>query len=173
MGNTRLLLILPLCALLQACGGLKLIDVPKSSAALQLTTPQQQTIHPKLNLIRDIVEDYDFEKKQLESDYQVFRAGITQRQYGQYEDRFTDTRTRRDLYEFREEARKFLRQRDIYLNEIKNLIEEVAAELTPDQRVKLAELKLPKLEVPLMLQRDPYSELRYIPNHPLGGANVF
>ena len=173
MGNTRLLLILPLCAFLQACGGLKLIDVPKSSAALQLTTPQQQTIHPKLNLIRDIVEDYDFEKKQLESDYQVFRTGITQRQYGQYEDRFTDTRTRRDLYEFREEARKFLRQRDIYLNEIKDLIEEVAAELTPDQRVKLAELKFPKLEVPLMLQRDPYSELRYIPNHPLGGTNIF
>jgi len=25
----------------------------------------------------------------------------------------------------------------------------------------------------LMLQRDPYNELRYIPNHPLGGANVF
>ncbi len=173
MGNTRLLLILPLCALLQACGGLKLIDVPKSSAALQLTTTQQQTIHPKLNLIRDIVEDYDFEKKQLEADYQVFRAGMTQRQSGRYEDRFTDTRTRRDLYEFREEARKFLRQRGIYLNEIKNIIEEVAAELTPDQRVKLAELKLPKLEVPLMLQRDPYSELRYIPDHPLGGANVF
>ena len=173
MGNTRLLLILPLCGLLQACGGLKLIDVSKSSAALQLTTTQQQTVHPKLNLIRDIVEDYDFEKKQLEADYQVFRAGITQRQYGRYEDRFTGTRTRRDLYAFREEARKFIRQRDIYLDEIKDLIEEVAAELTHDQRVKLAELKLPKLEVPLMLQSDPYSELRYIPNHPLGGANVF
>ena len=173
MGNGRLLLLLPLCALLQACGGLKLIDVPKSSAALQLTTVQQQKVQPKLKLIRDIVEDYDFEKKQLESDYQVFRAGITQRQYGRYEDRFTDTRTRRDLYEFRDEARKFLRQRDIYLNEIKDLIEEVAAELTHDQRLKLAELKLPKLEVPLMLQRDPYSELRYIPNHPLGGANMF
>ena len=173
MGNGRLLLLLPLCALLQACGGLKLIDVPKSSAALQLTTVQQQKVQPKLKLIRDIVEDYDFEKKQLESDYQVFRAGIMQRQYGRYEDRFTDTRTRRDLYEFRDEARKFLRQRNIYLNEIKDLIEEVAAELTHDQRVKLAELKLPKLEVPLMLQRDPYSELRYIPNHPLGGGNMF
>ena len=173
MGNTRLILILPLCALFQACGGLKLIDVSKSSAALQLTTAQQQKVQPKLKLIRDIVEDYDFEKKQLESDYQVFRAGITQRQYGRYGDGFMDTRMRRDLYEFREEARKFLRQRDIYLNEIKDLIAEVAAELTPDQHVKLAELKLPKLEVPLMLQRDPYSELRYIPNHPLGGANVF
>ena len=173
MRNTQVLLILPLCCLLQACGGLKLIDVSKSSAALQLTTAQQQTVQPKLQLIRDIVEDYDFEKKQLETDYQVFRSGITQRQYGQYEDGFMNTRTRRDLYEFREEARKFLRQRAIYLDEIKELIAEVTAELTPDQRVKFADLKLPKLEVPLMLQRDPYSELRYIPNHPLGGANVF
>ena len=174
MRNIRLLLILLLCGLLQACGGLKLIDVSKSSAALKLTTAQQQTIHPKLKLIRDLVEDYDFEKKQLEADYQVFRAGITQRQYGRYENGFMeDTRTRRDLYEFREEARKFLRQRDIYLDEIKELVAEVTAELTPDQRLKFADLKLPKLEVPLMLQRDPYSELRYIPNHPLGGTNIF
>ncbi|RKU07481.1 hypothetical protein C6503_24695 [Candidatus Poribacteria bacterium] len=173
MGNVRLILILFFCGLLQACGGLKLIDVSKSSTALQLTTAQQQTIPLKLKLIRDIVEDYDFEKKQLEADYQVFRAGITQRQYGRYEDGFMDTRTRRDLYEFREEARKFIRQRDIYLDEIKDIIQEISAELTPDQRLKLADMKLPKLEVPLMLQRDPYSELRYIPNHPLGGANIF
>ena len=173
MGNVRLLLILLLYGLLPACGGLKLIDVSKSTAALQLTTAQQQTIPPKLKLIRDIVEDYDFEKKQLEADYQVFRAGITQRQYGQYESGFMDTRTRRDLYEFREEARKFIRQRDIYIDEIKDIIQEISAELTPDQRLKLADMKLPKLEVPLMLQRDPYSELRYIPNHPLGGANIF
>ncbi len=173
MGNMRTLLILTLCGSLQACGGLKLIDVSKSSEALQLTSAQQQTIHPKLKLIRDIVEDYDFEKKQLEVDYQVYRAGITQRSYGRYEDRFTDTRSRRELNAFREEARKFLRQRGIFLNEIKDIIEEIAAELTPDQRVKLTELKLPKLEVPMMLQRDPYSELRYIPNHPLGGVDVF
>ena len=173
MGNGRTLLILILCGCLQACGGLKLIDVSKSSAALQLTTDQQQKIHPKLNLIRDIVEDYDFEKKQLEADYQIFRAGITQRRYGQYEDGFTDTRTRRELIRFREEARKFLRQRDVYLDEIKDIIQEVSAELTVEQRVKLAELRLPKLEVPIMLQSDPYRELRYIPNHPLGGVNVF
>ena len=165
--------ILLLCSFLQACGGLKLIDVSKSSEALQLTAAQQQTIHPKLNLIRDIVEDYDFEKKQLEADYQVYRAGITQRSYGRYEDRFADTRTRRELYEFREEARKFIRQRNIFLEEIKDIIEEIVTELTPDQRVKFAELKLPKLEVPLMLQSDPYNELRYIPNHPLGGIDIF
>ena len=174
MGNIiRLLLISLLCSLLQACGGLKLVDVSKSSAALQLTTTQQKTIHPKLNLIRDIVEDYEFEKKQLEADYQIFRAGITQRQYGQYEDRFADTGTRRELIRFREEARKFLRQRDIYLDEIKEIIQEISAELTTKQRVTFVELKLPKLEVPLMLQSDPYRELRYIPGHPLGGVNVF
>ena len=165
--------ILLLCGFLQACGGLKLIDVSKSSEALRLTAAQQQTIHPKLRLIRDIVDDYDFEKKQLEADYQVYRAGITQRSYGRYEDRFADTRTRRDLYEFREEARKFIRQRNIFLEEIKDIIEEILGELAPDQRVRFAELKLPKLEVPLMLQSDPYNELRYIPNHPLGGIDIF
>ena len=166
-------LILLLCGFLQACGGLKLVDISKSSVALQLTTAQQQTIHPKLKLIRDIIEDYDFEKKQLEVDYQVFRAGITQRQYDRYESGFMNTRSRRELNAFRDEARKFLKQREIYLNEIKDIIEEIAAELTPEQRVKLAELRLPKLEVPMMLQRDPYNDLRYIPNHPLGGMNVF
>ena len=169
----RVLLILILCGFLEACGGLKLIDVSRSSEALQLTPVQQQTIHPKLELIRDIVEDYDFEKKQLEADYQAYRAGITQRAYSRYEDRFRDTRSRRELYAFREEARKFIRQRDVFLDEIKDIIEEIAAELTPDQRVKLAELRLPKLEVPVMLQRDRYSELRYIPNHPLGGIDIF
>ena len=169
----RILLILLLCGFLQACGGLKLVDISKSSTALQLTATQQQTIHPKLELIRDLVEDYDFEKKQLEVDYQIFRAGITQRQYDRYEGGFTNTRSRRELNRFRDEARKFLKQREIYLDEIKDLVEEIAAELTAEQRVRLAELKLPKLEVPMMLQRDPYNDLRYISNHPLGGVNVF
>ena len=173
MRNIRMLLILLLCGFLQACGGLKLIDISKSSAALQLTTTQQQAIHPKLELIRDLVEDYDFEKKQLEVDYQVFRAGMTQRQYDRYEGRFMDTRSRRELNRFRDEAQKFLKQREIYLDEIKDLVEEIAAELTAEQRIRLTELKLPKLEVPMMLQRDPYNDLRYIRNHPLGGVNVF
>lgn len=165
--------ILLLCGFLQACGGLKLVDISKSSPALQLTTAQQQTIHPKLKLIRDIVEDYDFEKKQLEVDYQIFRAGMTQRYYDRYESGFMDTRSRRELNEFRDGARKFLKQREIYLDEIKEIVGEIAAELTPQQRLKLAEMRLPKLEVPVMLQRDPYNDLRYIPSHPLGGMNIF
>ncbi|MYC76898.1 hypothetical protein F4X10_14125 [Candidatus Poribacteria bacterium] len=165
--------ILLLCCFLPACGGLKLVDISKSSTALKLTTAQQQTIHPKLKLIRDIVEDYDFEKKQLEVDYQIFRAGMTQRYYDRYESGFMDARSRRELNAFRDEARKFLKQREIYLDEIKDIVEEVVAELTPEQRVKLTELKLPKLEVPVMLQRDPYNDLRYIPSHPLGGVNIF
>ena len=162
-----------LCCFLQACGGLKLVDISKSSAALQLTTAQQQEIHPKLKLIRDIVDDYDFEKKQLEVDYQIFRAGMTQRYYDRYESGFMDTRSRRELNEFRDDARKFLKQREIYLDEIKEIVEEIAAELTPQQRLKLAEMRLPKLDVPVMLQRDPYNDLRYIPSHPLGGVNIF
>ena len=173
MRNVWMLLMLLLCGLLQACGGPKLLDVSKNSSVLQLTTVQQQTIHPKLKLIRDIVDDYDFEKKQLEADYQVFRAGLTNRYYDRYETGFTDMRTRRELNAFRDEARKFLRQRAIFMDEINELIEEIVLELTEAQRVKFADLKRPKLDVPLMLQRDPYNDLRYIPNHPLGGINTF
>ena len=173
MRNRWMFLILPLCCILQACGGLKLIDISKSTAALQLTTAQQQTIHPKLNLIRDLVDDYDFEKKQLEADYQVFRAGLSQRYYDRYDQGYTDMRSRRELNAFRDEARKFLKQREIFMNEIQKLVEEIALELTDAQRVKFAELKFPELDVPLMLQRDPYNDLRYIPNHPLGGINTF
>ncbi len=173
MGNRRMFLIPLLCCFLQACGGAKLIDIPKSSAALQLTNKQKEAIHPKLGLIRDIVEDYNFEKKQLEADYQVFRAGLTQRRSSQYESGFMDARSRRDLNAFRDDARKFLKQRQMLIDEINKLIREIEAELTEPQRVKLVELKLPKLEVPMMLRRDPYSDLGYIPNHPLGGINVF
>ena len=173
MRNIEVFLILLLCCILQACGGLKLVDISKSTAALQLTKAQQQTIHPKLKLIRDLVDDYDFEKKQLEADYQIFRAGLTQRYYDRYEQGFTDMRSRRELNAFRDDARKFLKQREIFQNEIQKLVEEVVLELTDAQRVKFSELKLPKLDVPLMLQRDPYNDLRYIPNHPLGGINTF
>ncbi len=173
MRNVKMFLMLLLCGPLQACGGAKLLDVSKSTAALQLTPVQQQTIHPKLKLIRDIVDDYDFEKKQLEADYQVFRAGLTHRYYDRYESGFTDMRTRRELNAFRDEARKFLKHREIFMKEINKLIEEIAVELTDTQQVKFADLKLPKLEVPLMLQRDPSNDLRYIPNHPLGGINTF
>lgn len=173
MGNRRMFLIPLFCCFLQACGAPKLIDIPKSSAVLQLTNTQQEAIHPKLKLISDIVEDYNFEKKQLEADYQVFRAGLTQRRFSQYESGFMDSRSRRELNAFRDEARKFLRQRQILIDEINKLISEIVAELTEPQRVKLVALKPPELEVPLMLQRDLYNDLGYIPNHPLGGINVF
>ncbi len=173
MRNGRLFLILLLCGFLQACGGPKLLDVSKNSSVLQLSTTQQKTIHPKINLIRDLVDDYDFEKKQLEADYQIFRSGISNQYYDRYESGFMDMRARRELNAFRDEARKFLKQRQIFQNEIQKLVEEIALELTDAQRVKFAELKFPKLDVPLMLQRDPYNDLRYIPNHPLGGINTF
>ena len=63
-----------LCCFLVGCGVIKLTDIPNSISALQLTDAQKQTIQPKLKLIRDIVDDYDFEKKQLEGDLREYRA---------------------------------------------------------------------------------------------------
>ncbi len=173
MRQLKILFVLLLASTLHACGGLKLTDIQRSTAALKLTTAQQQVIQPKLKLIRDLAEDYEFEKKQLEVDYQVFRSGLDSRQYDRYESQFADTTARRALNRFRDDARKFLKQRAIYLNEIESLVHEIEAELDRQQREAFAQLKLPKLEVPVMLQRNPYNDLRYIPNHPLGGLNAF
>lgn len=173
MNKVPMFIILGLCCLLQACGGLKLTDIPKSTAALQLTESQKQAIQPKLQLINDIVEDYNFEKKQLEADYQVFRAGIRQQQFDRYPGSSFDPGRRRELTAFREEARKFMRQRELFLREIEKLVKEIAAALTATQRDKLAALKMPELIIPMMLRQDAYNDLRYIPNHPLGGTNIF
>ncbi len=173
MSDRQILLLLLLCCFLPACGGLKLIDVPKSTAALQLTESQKQAIQPKLALISDIVEDYNFEKKQLEAEYQVFRSGIRQQQFDRYPGSYFDPGRRRELTAFREEARKFMRQRELFLREIEKLVKEITAELTAMQRDKLAELKMPELIIPMMLRQDAYGALRYIPSHPLGGTNIF
>lgn len=173
MNNRLMFIILALCCFLQACGGLKLTDIPKSTAALQLSESQKQAIQPKLQLISDIVEDYNFEKKQLETDYQLLRSGIRQRQFDRYSEGYFDPGRRRELTAFREEARKFMRQRELFLKEIEKLLKEIAAELTATQQDKLAELKMPELIVPMMLRPDDYNALRYIPNHPLGGTNLF
>ncbi len=173
MNNRLMFSILTLCCLLQACGGFKLTDIPKSTAALQLTESQKQAIQPKLQLINDIVEDYNFEKKQLETDYQVLRSGIRQRQFDRYSEGYFDPGRRRELTAFREEAQKFMRQRELFLREIEKLVEEIAAALTATQQNKLAELKMPELVIPMMLRPDDYNDFRYIPNHPLGGTNFF
>lgn len=157
-----------LCCLLIGCGAVKLTDIPKSSSALQLTAVQKQTIQPKLKLIRDIVDDYDFEKRQLEGDLREYRAIASDRKLYRYDGGLSTAQRQRNLTQIRTKVRKFLSQRSTSLKEAEKLLREIHAELTAEQRVAFNKLKMPELEIPRSLRRDPHADLRRIPRHLIG-----
>lgn len=157
-----------LCYFLVGCGTTKLIDIPKSSSALQLTSKQKQAIHPKLKLILDIVADYDFEKRELEGDLREYRALTNDRRLYRYDGGLSTAQRQRNLTQIRTKVRKFLSQRSTSLKEIEKLLREIHAELTAEQRVAFNELKMPELEIPRSLRRDPHADLRRIPRHLMG-----
>lgn len=153
---------------LAGCGATRLIDIPKSSSALQLTYEQKKIIQPKLKLIRDIVDDYDFEKKQLDGDLREYRAMASDRRLYRYDGGLSTTQRQRSLNQIRTKVRKFLSQRSTLLKEIEKLLQEIHAELTAEQKVAFTELKMPELEIPRALRRDPHADLRRIPRHLIG-----
>ncbi|MCY4401031.1 MAG: hypothetical protein OXD54_00470 [Candidatus Poribacteria bacterium] len=156
------------CSILIGCGGIKLIDIRKSSSELHLTNQQKKVIHPKLEHIRDIVDDYDFEKKQMESDLRKYRALASDRNLYRYDGGYSTAQRRRNFTQIRTKVRKFLSQRNILLKEIEKLLLEIHTELTVEQRVVFTELKMPELEIPRSLRRDPHADLRHIPPHLIG-----
>lgn len=150
------------------CGRVNLIDISSSTSALQLTDKQQQVIHPKMKLIQDIVDDYDFEKRQMESELREYRIIDNDRQLNRYDGGLSTAQRQRRLSNVRIKIRKFLTQRNILLKEIGKLLQEIAVELSPDQLTVFNELRMPKLEIPQRLRRDHDADLRYIPRNPLG-----
>ena len=109
-----------LCLL--GCGVVKLVDIQQSTAELQLTSYQKQVIEPKLKLIRDIIEDYEFEKKQMESDMREYRILASDRGLYRYDGGLSTQQRRRGLTQIRTKVRKFLTQRNILLKEIEKAL---------------------------------------------------
>jgi hypothetical protein len=164
----KFLCIFILCCFFIGCGAIKLVDIQESSSALQLTDKQKQIIQPKLEYVSDIVEDYDFEKQQLESDLRGYRIIADDRQLNRMDGGLSTAQRQRTRNQMRIKARKFLSQRNTFLREIEKLLREIIAELTAEQRVTFGELKMPELEIPQMLKPDPHADLRYIPRNPIG-----
>lgn len=147
------------------CGVIKLIDIQRSTYELQLTGNQRQKIEPKLKLIRDIVDDYDFEKKQLEGNLREYLTLANDRGLYRYDGGLSKQQRRRGLTEISTKVRKFITQRNILVNEIEKLLREIHKELTEEQRVTFTKLKMPELEIPRSLKPDPHADLRHIPRH--------
>lgn len=149
---------------ISACGGVKLIDIPNSTSALNLSPEQQETITAKISVIRDIVEDYEFDKDEIESHYHGYRSEARMDQLSRYqgEQRMyrQSVRARNTL---RVKIREFITQRNAYLKEIGGLLKEIKAALSPEQNRRLNELKFPDLRLPSMIKPNHYRGLDVMP----------
>ena len=151
------LFILSLLAL--GCGGgIKLINLPDSSVALNLSKEQRESIEPKIVLIRDIIEDYEFERDEVEAEYRLYYTRANLPSMSRYEGG-RDRGVRFEWHQLRMKLRSFVAQRREYAKEISGLITEIRADLTPDQRVAFEDIELPELRLPEMLRRRTYDDL--------------
>lgn len=139
-------------------GGVKLINLPDSSNALNLSKEQREGIEPKIVHIRDIVEDYEFERDEVEAAYRSYYARASLPRMSRYEGGRVDRGVRLEWHELRIKLRSFAAQRRQYAKEISGLIREIHADLTPDQRVAFEDIKLPELRLPEVLRRRHYDE---------------
>ena len=147
-----------LSLLILGCGGgVKLINLPDSSAALNLSEKQQASIEPKIVLIRDIIEDYEFEKDEVEAEYRLYYTRASLPPMSRYEGG-RGRRVRLEWHELRMKLRSFVAQRRQYAKEISGLLREIKADLTPDQRVAFEDIELPELRLPEVLRRRTYDD---------------
>ena len=147
-----------LSLLILGCGGgIKLTNLPQSSIALNLSKEQQASIEPKIVLIRDIIEDYEFEKDEVEAEYRLYYTRASLPPMSRYEGG-RGRRVRLEWHELRMKLRSFVAQRRQYAKEISGLIREIKADLTPDQRVAFEDIELPELRLPEVLRRRTYDD---------------
>lgn len=160
---------------LAACGGVKLIEVQKSTAALNLSPKQREIVEPKIEFITDIVEDYNFEKDELELAYQRYRSEASLPRLSRYEGggRRTMRQVFREQNKLRTKIRDFARQRQEYIKEIANLVQDIRTTLTPRQLATFEEIELPKLKLPSILRRSRYNDFLFIPGTRMGSPRDF
>ena len=139
-------------------GGVKLTNLPDTSAALNLSKQQREGIEPKIALIRDIIEDYEFERDEVEAEYRSYYTRANLPRMTRYETGRIDRGFRLEWHELRMKLRSFIAQRQQYVKEISGLIREIQADLTPDQRVAFEDIKLPELRLPEVLRRRSHDE---------------
>ena len=154
---TRFALFVLSLLLLGCGGGVKLLNLPQSSAALNLSKEQQESIEPKIGLIRDIIEDYEFERDEVEAEYRLYYTRANLAPMSRYEGG-RGRRVRLEWHQLRMKLRSFVAQRRQYAKEISGLITEIKADLTPDQRVAFEDIELPELRLPEVLRRRSYDD---------------
>jgi len=129
---------------MSACAA-KLVDLDKSLPKMGLTEEQREVVEPKMKAIKDMVDEYDAEKEQLEEELSDMRGGMTGGGRGG-----TMGGGGSGL---REKLQEFRSMRETYLSAINTHIEDIKAVLNEDQLAAFEKMKMPELEMPEMPMR--------------------
>ena len=121
-----------------ACGSTKLLDLEKTSDALNLSAHQRTAAKLKIEKIKELVEDYELEKETLESELKERRSRMRSVGIG----RGMNGGNRGDI---RSKLRAFNEQRKAFQEQIDGLVSELQEGLDADQLEKFGEIELPKL----------------------------
>ena len=121
-----------------ACGSTKLLDLGKTSDALNLSAHQRTAAKLKIEKIKELVTDYELEKKTLESELKERRSRMRSAGLG----RGMNGGNRGDI---RSKLQAFNEQRKAFQEQIDRLVSELQASLDADQLEKFSEIELPKL----------------------------
>ena len=130
-----------------ACGGTKLLDIKKTSNALNLSETQHNVVRSKVQQIEEIVEDYELEKETLAAGFAERRNQM--RSAGDFGGRGSGG-MRSGL---QNKMRTFYKQRTAFQKQIDTLVAEIHEILNEEQKEKFLNIKLPELKLPEMGRR--------------------
>lgn len=134
---------------ISGCGSTKLLDIEKTTKALQLSANQREVARAKIQQIEKIVEDYELEKETLGTELSEMR---NQRRAGApgfgSRGRLGDSRSAGMGGGLQVKMQPFYQQRKVYQKQIDALVAEIQDILDDEQREKFSDIKLPELQMP-------------------------
>jgi uncharacterized membrane protein YgcG len=137
----------------------KLIDLDKSLPKLNLTEEQREVVEPKMKAIKEIVDEYNAEKEQIEEQLSDMRGSMGGGRGGMMSGgRGGMGRGGREAGGEggsgpRGKLQEFRNKRETYLSAINVHIEDIKSVLNEDQLAVFEKMKMPELEMPEMPQR--------------------
>ena len=126
---------------ISACGSTKLLDVGRTSDALNLSAHQRTVARLKIEKIKELVTDYELEKKTLESKLKERRSRMRSTGPG----RGMNGGNRGDI---RSKLQAFNEQRKAFQEQIDRLVSELREVLDEEQRKRFEDIELPQLKSP-------------------------
>ena len=137
---------------ISACGSPKLLDIEKTSKTLNLSEIQRNMVRSKVQQIERIVEDYELEKKTLESELAEMRNRMRSggRRFGGGGGGFGGRRGGGMRSSFQNKMQAFYKQHTAFQKQIDALVAELQEILDEEQQEKFADIKLPELKLPEM-----------------------